>query len=103
MPPVLTGVQSGVLLHMAQLLEAPVTVRTFVGFLSCMNADVLDQLVVGREGLETLLALVWLHLATMGHDGFPSMHLHRRFVHEDLFRAKIIFHLNYNCFFHRKL
>jgi hypothetical protein len=91
MPSVLTGVESGVLLHVTKLLEAPVAIRAFVGFLSRVNADVLDQLVVGRERLETLLALVWLHLAAMGDDGFPSMHLHRRFVHEDLFRAKIIF------------
>jgi hypothetical protein len=42
-----------------------------------VNTDVLDQLMVGREGLETLLALVWLHLAAMGTDGFSSVHLHR--------------------------
>jgi hypothetical protein len=91
-------VESGVLLHVAELLEAPVTIRTLVGFLSRVNTDVLDQLMVGRERLETLLALVWLHFAAMGDDGFPSMHLHRRFVHEDLHRTKIISHLNYNCF-----
>jgi len=91
-------VKSGVLLHMAELLEATVAVRTLVGLLPRVNTDVLDQLVVGRERFETLLALVRLHLAAMGDNGFPSMHLHRRFVHEDLYRAKIISHLNYNCF-----
>jgi len=58
---------------------------------------------IGREGLETLLALVWLHLAAMGTNGFSSMHLHRGFVHEDLYRAKIICHLNYKCFFYCNL
>jgi hypothetical protein len=84
------------LLHMAKLLEATVAVGTLVGFLPRVNADVLDQLMVGRERLETLLALVGLHLAAMGDNGFPSMHLHRRFVHEDLYRAKIIFCFNCN-------
>jgi hypothetical protein len=42
-----------------------------------VNTDVLDQLMVGREGFETLLALVWLHLAAMSADGFSGMHLHR--------------------------
>lgn len=86
------------LLHVAKLLEATVAVRTLVGLLSRVNTDVLDQLVVGRERLETLLALVGFHLAAMGDNGFPSMHLHCRFVHEDLYRAKIISRLNYNCF-----
>jgi hypothetical protein len=84
---------------MAKLLEATVAVGTLVGFLPRVNTDVLDQLMVGRERLETLLALVGLHLAAMGDNGFPSMHLHRRFVHEDLYRAKIIFCLNYNSLF----
>jgi hypothetical protein len=86
------------LLHMAKLLEATVAVRAFVRLLSRVHADVLDQLMVGRERLETLLALVRFHLAAMGDDGFPSVHLHRRFVHEDLYGAKIISRLNYSCF-----
>jgi hypothetical protein len=47
--PVLTGVKSGMLLHMTKLLEAAVAVRTLVGLLSRVDTDVLDQLMVGRE------------------------------------------------------
>lgn len=41
----------------------------------------LHQLVVGGEGFETLLALVWLDLAPVG---VAVMHLHGRFVHKYL-------------------
>ena len=73
--------QAGVLLHVAELLEAPVAVGALVGLLSGVDADVLHQLVVGGERLETLLALVRLHLAAVH---LTRVQLHRRLVHEDL-------------------
>ena len=69
------------LLHVAELLEAPVAVGALVGLLSGVDADVLHQLVVGGERLETLLALVRLRLAAVH---LPRVQLHRRLVHEDL-------------------
>ncbi|CAF4924015.1 unnamed protein product [Pieris macdunnoughi] len=42
---------------MTQLLEPSITVGTLVWLLSSVDPDMLDQLVVGAEGLETLLAL----------------------------------------------
>lgn len=39
--------KAGVLLNVAKLLEAALAVGTLVGFLSCVHADVLHQLVVG--------------------------------------------------------
>lgn len=55
--------QPGVLLDVTQLFEPAVAVRAFVGLLSRMDPDMLDQLVVGGERLEALLALVWLDLS----------------------------------------
>ena len=73
--------QPGVLLHVAELLEAPVAVGALVWLLACMYPDVLHQLVVGGEGLEALLTLVRLHLTPVY---LPGMQLHCRLVHEDL-------------------
>lgn len=69
------------LLNVGQLLEAAVAVGALVGFLPGVDPDVLHQLMVGGEGLEALLALVRLHLAAVR---LPTVHLHRRLVHEDL-------------------
>lgn len=51
-----------VLLHVAELFEAAIAVGTFVGFFPRVDADVLDQLVVGAEWLKALLALMGLYL-----------------------------------------
>lgn len=69
------------LLDVAELLEAPVAVRAPVRFFAGVHADVLDELVIGRERLETLLALVRLRLAPVR---VSRMHLHRRLGHENL-------------------
>jgi hypothetical protein len=92
---VLTGVQSGVLLDVRELLEAAVAVAALVGLLAGVHPDVLHQLVVGAERLEALLTLVRLDLgpgarherprAAPGRlHRLPRVHLHRRLVHEDL-------------------
>ena len=73
--------QSGVLLHVGQLLEAPVAVGALVRLLPGVHAYVLHQLVVGRERLQALLALVRLDLGAVR---VPVVHLHRRLVYEDL-------------------
>ena len=70
----LTGVEARMLLHVAELLEASVAVGAAVRLLARVHADVLHQLVVGRERLETLLALVRLGLAAVR---VPRVHLHR--------------------------
>lgn len=80
-PRVLTGVESGVLLHVGELLEASVTVGALVGLLAGVHPDVLHQLVVGGEGLQALLTLVRLHLGAVS---VAVVHLHGRLVHEDL-------------------
>lgn len=88
--------QSGVLLDVAELLEAALAVGTLVRFLAGVHAYVLDQLVVGAERLETLLALVrFAHLQTAaaqrtsadaaGPAKVPGLDLHgRRLLHEYL-------------------
>lgn len=88
--------QSGVLLDVAELLEAALAVGTLVRFLAGVHAYVLDQLVVGAERLETLLTLVWFaHLQTAaaqrtaadaaGPAKVPGLDLHgRRLLHENL-------------------
>lgn len=88
--------QSGVLLHVAELLEPALAVGTLVRFLAGVHAYVLDQLVVGAERLETLLALVrFAHLQAAaaqrtaanaaGPPEVPGLHLHgRRLLHEYL-------------------
>lgn len=92
---VLTGVQSGVLLDVRELLEAAVAVAALVRLLAGVHPDVLHQLVVGAERLEALLTLVRLDLGPRArHEGaraapgrlhrLPRVHLHRRLVHEDL-------------------
>ena len=86
MTAVLTCVQPGVLLHVAELLEAPVAVGALVGLLAGVYPDVLHQLVVGRERLEALLTLVRLHLTPVHLAG---VQLHRRLVHEDLQQPQI--------------
>ena len=80
-----TGVESRVLLDVAELLEAAVAVGAAVGLLAGVDADVLHQLVVRRERLETLLALVRLRVAAVR---VPHVHLHRRFRHKNLPFAK---------------
>lgn len=65
----LTSVQAGVLLDVRQLLELAITVGTFVGLLAGVDPDVLHQLVVGGEALETLLTLVRFVLGRRGQLG----------------------------------
>lgn len=52
------------LLNMAELFKSPITVAALVWFLSRVDSDVLYELMVAAEGLEALLALVRLHLAS---------------------------------------
>lgn len=63
-PEILTSVQSSVLLHMRQLFEPSVAVRTFVRFFSSVHPYVLDQLVIRWKSLQALLTLVGLHVPT---------------------------------------
>lgn len=84
------------LLDVAELLEPSLAVGTLVRFLTGVHAYVLDQLVVGAERLETLLALVrFAHLQAAaaqrtaayaaGPSEVPRLHLHgRRLLHEYL-------------------
>lgn len=53
--------QPRVLLHVAELLEPSVAVGALVRFLSGVDPDMLDELMVRAEGLQALLALVRLH------------------------------------------
>lgn len=88
--------KSGVLLHVAELFEPALAVGTFVRLLTGVHADVLDQLVVGAEWLEALLALVWFAYlqatATQrtaadaaGSAKIAGLHLHGcGFLHENL-------------------
>ena len=73
--------EASVLLDVAELLEAAIAIGAAVRFFARVHSDVLDQLVVGRERLETLLALVRLRFAPVG---VPGVHLHRRLGHENL-------------------
>ena len=73
--------ESRVLLDVRELFEPAVTVRTFVGLLSGVDSNMLHQLMVGAERLETLLTLVRLHLRPVG---VSVVHLHRGLVHENL-------------------
>lgn len=52
---------------MAKLFEPAVTVAALIGLLAGMNPDMLHELMIAREGLETLLALVWFDLVTGDH------------------------------------
>lgn len=72
----------GVLLYVAELLEPSVAVRAFVWFLAGVDPDMLDELVVRTEGLQALLALVWLHLAAQPSLQFAGVHLHGVLMHE---------------------
>ena len=78
---VLTGVESCVLLHVGELLEASIAVGALVGLLAGVHSDVLHQLMVGGEGLQALLTLVRLHLGAVS---VAVLYLHGRLVHEDL-------------------
>lgn len=78
----LSCVEPGVLLDVRQLFESPITIRTFVRLLTRVNSDVLHQLVVAREGLETLLTLMRLHLGSAS-DAL-SAELHCRLGHQIL-------------------
>lgn len=75
--------QPGVLLYMTKLLEATVTIGTFVRFLAGMDPDMLDQLVVAAERFQALLTLMGFHFGPASQFS-TDVHLHRRFVHEDL-------------------
>lgn len=91
-----TCVQSGVLLHVAELLEPALAVRTLVRLLAGVHAYVLHQLVIGAERLEALLALVrFAHLQAAaaqrtaadaaGPAEVAGLHLHGRgLLHEYL-------------------
>lgn len=65
----LTCVQPSVLLHVRELLEPPVAVGALVRLLARVHADVLHQLVVRRERLQALLALVRLRVAAAAGPG----------------------------------
>lgn len=78
------------LLHVAQLFEASLAVGTLVRFLARVHADVLHQLMVAAEGLETLLTLV--RLVDLGCSALELPHLHRALVHEDLRQERVIGH-----------
>lgn len=87
--------QSCVLLDMRQLLKSTVAVSTFVRFLASVNANVLNELVIAAETLQTLLTLVGLYLAahstprrwrTVALNVARMLHLHRTFMHENLRR-----------------
>lgn len=91
--------QSGVLLHVAELFETALTVGTLVRFLAGVHAYVLHQLMVGAERLETLLALVrFVHLQAAaaqrtaadaaGPAKVPGLHLHRRRLLHEYLRHK---------------
>lgn len=80
--------QPRMLLHMAQLLESPVTIGALVRLLACVHSDMLHQLVVGAERLEALLALVRLHFPAEAALELAGVHLHCVLVHEDLERAE---------------
>ena len=60
------------LLNVGELFEPAVAVRALVRLLPGVNADVLHQLVVRGERLQTLLALVRLHVARAAA---PAAHL----------------------------
>lgn len=95
-----TCVKSGVLLDVAELFEPSLAVGTLVRFLAGMDANVLDQLVVGAERLETLLTLVrFAHFQAAaaqrtaadaaGPAEVASLHLHgRRLLHEYLWHKR---------------
>lgn len=88
--------EPGVLLDVAELLEAALAVRTLVWFLAGVHAYVLDQLMVGAERLEALLTLVrFAHLQpaaaqrtaadAAGPAEVAGLHLHGgRLLHEYL-------------------
>lgn len=85
--------QSCVLLNVRQLLESSIAVCALVGFLSCMNSDMLNELMIAAEALQTLLTLVGFNLATHSTTGSRRsvalnvarmLHLHRTFMHENL-------------------
>lgn len=88
--------ESSVLLHVAELFEPALAVGTLVRLLTSVHTDVLHQLVVGAERLETLLALVrFAHLQAAaaqraaadaaGSAEVAGLHLHgRRLLHENL-------------------
>lgn len=76
--------QPCMLLHMTELFEPPVTVGALIRLLPSMDPNVLDELVVRAEGLQTLLALVGLHLAPQTPLEFSRVHLHCVLVHENL-------------------
>lgn len=69
------------LLDMGQLLETPIAIGALIGLFSSVNADVLHQLVITRERLEALLALVGFEFASVDLTG---MMLHCRLVHKYL-------------------
>lgn len=74
--------QPGVLLHMTQLFESPVAVRALIRLLSGVYPDMLYQLVIATERLQALLTLVRFDLGPPSQ--LPCVHLHRRFLHENL-------------------
>jgi hypothetical protein len=61
-----------VLLHVTELLEPAVAVAALVGLLAGVYPDVLDKLVIAREGFEALLALVGLDLVPGYHAAGPD-------------------------------
>lgn len=74
--------QSSMLLDMAELLEPPVAIGTFVRFFTGMNTYVLHQLMIRTERFETLLALMRLNFGTTSQ--ISCLQMHSRFVHKNL-------------------
>lgn len=85
--------QSGVLLDMRQLLESPVAVSAFIWFFTRVYANVLNELMIAAETLQTLLTLVRFNFAAHSTVlrwwpvalNIAGVHgVHSAFVHENL-------------------
>lgn len=78
----LTCMKPRVLLNVTELFEPSVTIGTFVRFFPRMDTDMLDELVITTERLQTLLALVRFDFRSTGE--FSGVHLHSGFMHKYL-------------------
>ena len=83
------------LLDVRQLLEASVTISTFVRLLACVHTNVLNQLMIAAEAFQTLLTLMGLYLTTHSTSWCwwsialyvaSVLHLHCTFMHENLWK-----------------
>lgn len=74
--------KSRMLLHVTQLFKPSVTIGTFIRFFACMDADMLDELMVAAKRLQALLTLVRFDFWSTGE--FSGVHLHSGLMHEYL-------------------